>query len=214
MSGFLSRWKQSLLDTAARKPSGRFGRFVYGRLAGVEKMGLLALERLDLKADDVYLELAQGGGALLSRALGTVARAAAIDHSRDMVELATQSNREAVEQRRVEIVQGNAAALPWPDASFTCGACVASFLFFEDPVTVLREVNRVLKPGGRFVIVTPAQQASGFMKSIFRPWATSVRFYPSAEMQAMLEETGFVSVEVEVVSKRLFCYAEADVASS
>ena len=93
MSGFLSRWKQSLLDTAARKPSGRFGRFVYGRLAGVEKMGLLALERLDLKADDVYLELAQGGGALLSRALGTVARAAAIDHSRDMVELATQMPR-------------------------------------------------------------------------------------------------------------------------
>lgn len=209
MSGVLARWKQSVVDITARKPSGRLGRFVYGRLAGVEKMGRMALERLELREDDVHLELAQGGGALLSRALETVGRAAAIDHSADMVELAKRKNRAALEEGRVEIVEGDAATLPWPEDSFTCGACTASFLFFEDPVRVLREVNRVLKPGGRFVMVTPAQQASGLIKTVFAPWASSMRLYSEAEMRAMLAEAGFVSVEVKVLGKRLFCYAEA-----
>ncbi len=210
MSGAIARWKQSLLDSAARKPSGWFGRFVYGRLAGVDKMGQMALERLELRADDVHLELAQGGGALLSRALETVGRAAAIDHSADMVELAKQRNREAVAEGRVEIVQADAATLPWPEDFFTCGACTASFLFFEDPVRVLAEVHRVLEPGGRFVIVTPAQQAKGLIRTVFAPWASSMRLYTETEMEAMLAEAGFVSVEVKVMRKRLFCYAEAD----
>jgi ubiquinone/menaquinone biosynthesis C-methylase UbiE len=213
MSGVLARWKQSLLDSAARKPSGWFGRFVYGRLAGVDRMGQMALERLDLRPDDVHLELAQGGGALLSRALETVARAAAIDHSADMVELAKRKNREALEEGRVKIVQGDAATLPWPEDSFTCGACTASFLFFEDPVRVLREVERVLKPGGRFVMVTPAQQAKGLIGTVFAPWASSMRLYTETEMEAMLAEAGFTSAEVKVVGKRLLCYAEADMSS-
>ena len=214
MSGLLSRCNRSLLDIAARKPSGWLGRFVYGRLSGRDEPSHLALDRLGLEADDVYLELGQGGGILLNRALKTVRRAAAIDHSPDMVELAKQWNCDAVEEGRAEIVQGDAGSLPWPDGSFTCGACCATFLFFEDPAGALREVNRVLKPGGRFVIVTPAQQASGLIKTLFAPWASSMRLYTEAEMQAMLEEAGFVSVEVEVVKKRLFCYVEADGSSA
>jgi len=146
------------LDVVARKPSGLLGRFVYSRLSGGDKPAQLALERLDLEPDDVHFALGQGGGVLLRTALEAVERTAAIDHSPDMVEPAKQLNGEALVGGRAEIVHGDAAWLPWPDDSFTCGACVATFLFFEEPTNVLHEVNRVLRPGGRFVIVTPAKK--------------------------------------------------------
>jgi len=196
-----------MLDMVARRPSGRLGRVVYGRLSGDEPLARLVLDGLGLGPDDAYLEIGQGGGRLLARALETAGRAAGIDHSADMAALARRANREAVADGRAHIVVGDAAALPWPDDTFTCAACVATFLFFEEPMRVLREVRRVLRPGGRLGILTPAEQARGVVSRLFSPWSDDVRLYTPDEMIAMLGEAGFVAIDVEVRSKRLLAFA-------
>ncbi|CAN5582912.1 class I SAM-dependent methyltransferase [soil metagenome] len=43
-------------------------------------------------------------------------------------------------------------AMPWPDAEFDAAICTVSVQYMTKPVEIFREVNRVLKPGGLFVL--------------------------------------------------------------
>ncbi|HXP28544.1 MAG TPA: class I SAM-dependent methyltransferase, partial [Solirubrobacteraceae bacterium] len=51
--------------------------------------------------------------------------------------------------RRVELLQGEAEALPFADASFDCLTFTYLLRYVEDPAATLRELARVVRPGGR-----------------------------------------------------------------
>jgi SAM-dependent methyltransferase len=53
---------------------------------------------------------------------------------------------------RYEVVEGDAFHLPFPDASFDAVVCVRVIHHFEDPRPAIREMARVLKPGGTLVL--------------------------------------------------------------
>ncbi|MFP3905262.1 MAG: class I SAM-dependent methyltransferase [Armatimonadota bacterium] len=201
-SSSLKNW---FLDIIARKPSGWVGRFIYGRLSGMEATDARVIEALDLRANDVFLEIGQGAGLLVKKVLQTVDRAAAIDHSADMVALAKRNNREAVAAGRADILCGDATSLPWPDNHFTCGACIATFLFFDEPAVALREVLRVLGPGGRFVIATPSSEGEGMLPRLFGRWPEKAYLYGRDQMQELLHEAGFEDIDVELSRGRLWC---------
>jgi hypothetical protein len=78
------------------------------------------LETLGLTADDYLLEVGCGGGAFLQEALRSGCRAAAVDHSADMVRLAREVNHDAIAEHRLEILEASADRLPFPDATFSC----------------------------------------------------------------------------------------------
>lgn len=52
---------------------------------------------------------------------------------------------------------GDAAALPFGDGEFDRTACQAALMFFPEPVTALREMRRVTRPGGRVVVHVPGR---------------------------------------------------------
>jgi len=165
------------------------------------------LDKLQLKPDDVFLEIGCGGGVLLNMALETVKNAKAIDHSSDMVQIAREKNHEAVSEGRVEIVQGNAESLPWDDNSFTCATANQMFFFIDKPMMVLTEFYRVLKPGGRLVITSV--EDSILPKLLFFFWSHSMRLYKNSEMESMLKQARFQTVEVKNLERFLqLSYAE------
>ncbi len=193
------------VDITARKPAGWLGTRLYRDPKGHYRSFDLALEKLQLKPGDAYLEIGCGGGVLLERALKVVSTAMAIDLSRDMVKLSRELNRQAIAQGRVTIVEGNAENLPWGDESFSCVASANMFFFVEAPEAVLGEVYRVLKPGGRLVIATqPKAPWFWIMGKLF-----SMHLYTGQEMESMMRTAGFSNVEARTVGiLDQICYGE------
>ena len=195
------------VDMTARRPSGWLGKMMFRNPRGHYKAFRLTLEKLALKPDDILLEIGCGGGVLLNMALESVAQAKAIDHSPDMVRLARDRNQEALSDGKVEIVQGNAESLPWDDDLFTCAAAAEMFFFIEDPMIVLKEFYRVLKPGGRLVITS--LEASILPRLMFLPWSRSMHLYKNREMESMLKEAGFRTPDVTNMERFIqLSYAE------
>jgi hypothetical protein len=97
-----------------------------------------------------------GPGVLLQRMLAAGGTAAGLDHSPDMLALCMARNKEAVAGERLQLKLGDAAEIPWTQESFTAAVAANMFFFLYDPAKALRELHRVLTPGGRLVVATVA----------------------------------------------------------
>lgn len=198
---------ERFIDLTARRPAGEMGVSHYRNPEQHQADFAEALRMLQLTADDRYLEIGFGGGQLLEAALRSVRSAAGIDHSPDMVALAGERNAQAIASGRLQLVCGDVGRLPWQDGQFTCAAAVNMFFFVESPEACLRELRRVLEPGGRLVIVTVAQSDD---PAAHGSWSTALRAYPAPTMEAMLRFAGFGEVQVrEPGSGRQLSRAEA-----
>ncbi|MDP3768495.1 MAG: class I SAM-dependent methyltransferase [Dehalococcoidia bacterium] len=137
-------------------PHGPLG-WLAGRLMarGNAAMNELALGALEAQAGDAVLEIGFGPGAALERICRLVGdgRVAGLDSSPQMLREATGRLRQEIAAGRVQLREGYSSAMPYPDASFGRVLTVNTLYFWEQPQSDLREIRRVLKPGGRFVMV-------------------------------------------------------------
>ena len=187
-------------DIVARRPSTRLGRALYRDPRGHHPSFRAALERLALGPHDRLVELGCGGGAFLVRALATGCSAKAIDYSADMVALARQQNRTACVEDRLEVIEADAHRLPFADGEFTAATTMNAFFFFPDPAVVLREVCRVLAPGGRLVIVTHPPDLPGWVSRSFV--GRRMRGYPDDCLRQLCHDAGFADVNIERIGVR------------
>jgi len=81
-----------------------------------------------------------------------------LDISHTFVEIASRKAAEA--GVHVEFRQGNASSMPFAQDTFDFLVCRAAFKNFAQPVRALREMCRVLKPGGRCLIIDLRKDAS------------------------------------------------------
>jgi len=89
-------------------------------------------------------------GALAAPRVGREGAVVAVDISPAM--LAVGRSLPAPEGATIDWREGSAMALPLPDASFDLALCQLGLQFFSDRGAALREMRRVLAPGGRAVI--------------------------------------------------------------
>jgi SAM-dependent methyltransferase len=178
-----------LTDRVARRPSGARARAVYGADDVHDFARAAILEALRLGSEDRLLEIGCGGGLLLRDALATGAAATGLDHSEEMVRLASERAPGA------EVVAGSAERLRFADGSFTAVAMSIVFMFLPDPVAVLRECLRVLAPGGRVAVYTTAPELRG-TPAAPEPLAARSRFYDDAELAALARRAGLSDVAV------------------
>jgi SAM-dependent methyltransferase len=154
------------------------------------------LEGLALQKDDVLLEVGCGGGALLKRALATGCRTAGVDHSADMLKVASQQNARALAAGNLQLRYGDAAALPFPSERFTCAAMSGVLPWLPDPVAAFREVFRTLRPGGRFVVWTGGPKMYG-TPAAGPKRKGGVRLYEDPVVARFARRAGFSDVRIE-----------------
>jgi ubiquinone/menaquinone biosynthesis C-methylase UbiE len=110
-----------------------------------------------------------------------------------MVALTRENNPLAVAEGRLEVRQGDACALPWDDATYDAVTNVNALPFIQEPIKVLREAHRVLKPGGRFVAITTAKRT--YAPFLYAPWHFALVLYTADELARLLSAAGFEAVE-------------------
>jgi ubiquinone/menaquinone biosynthesis C-methylase UbiE len=134
-----------------------------------------------------------------------------LDISHSMVKIAAKKAAEG--GVKVDFKQGSASNMPFPAGSFDFLLCRAAFKNFAQPVEALKEMRRVLRPGGRGLIIDLKRNASpeevsravdGMGLSWFNGIMTKLVFktmliksaYSKEEFERMLDEANFSSVEI------------------
>jgi SAM-dependent methyltransferase len=189
------RFGDWLTDRRARRPSGEEARGVYREPLFHRPNFAVLLELLALGPEDVLLEVGCGGGVFLMDALESGCRAAAVDHSPDMVRLARETNAEAIAKGRLEILEGSAHRLPFPDEMFTCATMTGVLGFLPEPVAALAEIRRVLADGGRLVLLGSDPALRG-TPAAPEPMASRLRFYEDDDLVRMAHDAALTNARV------------------
>lgn len=171
------------------------------------------LERARPQPGERVLDLACGTGAVAREAVKRVSPSGSVvgvDVSPDMLRVAHEVV--GTDNGRIEWQQASAESLPLPDASFDLALCQQGVQFFPDKQGALRELRRVLKPGGRVALSVwrgiehnPVPEALSRAAN-GRLGAAILFTFGLAENGAlarMLEEAGFDGVSVEAVEKTI-----------
>jgi ubiquinone/menaquinone biosynthesis C-methylase UbiE len=185
-----------LIDRSGRRPSGAQARDFYRDPLYHLPNFRVILAELHLTPSDYPLEVGCGGGALLKELLKCGCHAAAIDHSRDMVQLASEENRDAIAEGRLTIQQAEATKLPFPDATFTHAVMTGVLSHLHDPVAVLREIRRVLASDGLLIVMGSDPEWRG-TPAAPEPAASRLRFYDDDAFRDLAVAAGFTSPRVE-----------------
>lgn len=185
--GRLARWRLARqADKLARRPHGRQARRTYGSPTSHDFLWPQLLDALQLTKDDRLLDVGCGGGAFIRHARDTVGcEVAGVDHSREMVKLA-----------QPYAALGAADALPFETGYFTAVSSIQAFMFFADPVQVLREMRRVLDPErGRGAIWTTAPEGRGTPASP-EPFASLGHFHSDEQLLEYARIAGFLEPRI------------------
>ncbi|WP_447980116.1 class I SAM-dependent methyltransferase [Candidatus Nitrospira bockiana] len=181
---------KSILMRAFGRPRGMLGRLGGMIMARTNRrIAERAIELLDAQPNDSVLEVGFGPGVgieLLARSASS-GLVAGIDPSTEMVDQATARNAEGIRTGRVVLKQGVAESVPFKDARFDKALAINSMQIWPDAGAGLREIRRVLKPGGKLVLgFTPysGQRKEGLLE--------------------LLAEAGFAGVHVKDVNED-FC---------
>jgi SAM-dependent methyltransferase len=156
---------------------------------------------------DRILDVGCGTGIvarLLRERLGGGARIAGVDANAEMIAMARTLAPE------LDWYEGNALNLPFADASFELAVSQQMLQFIPDRATALREIRRVLAPGGRFVAATwrarheqPLYELLGQIAERHLGTANEKRFSFGDEpaLRGSLTEAGFTNIRIEAVTR-------------
>jgi SAM-dependent methyltransferase len=148
------------VSAQAARPHGLLG-WALGRLWVHETAALndKAIALLDPAPGEAVLDLGCGPGRAVAAIAERGARVTGIDPSPVMISQARHRNRAAVASGQVQLHTGDAESLPAPYATIDAALTVHTLYFWPDLLAGLREIHRVLVPGGRLAIgLRPAER--------------------------------------------------------
>lgn len=192
-------FSEKLMDQGG-KPSGLLGRCIGFLMnlnhSGVYKWGLGAISPA---SNATVLDIGCGGGeAVKLLAMNCPeGKIYGLDHSPEMVSLASKVNQAFVEKNRVQIDYGSVSALPYSDCLFDIVTAFETIQFWKNLDADLKEVLRVLKPTGKLLIVNRYPDLEGRNAN----WAEFLQIRSSKEYHERLSHAGYGDISTDIASK-------------
>lgn len=189
-----------------KKPTGYFGRLVARKMNREhDEVTRWGLGHIGVPEDGVVLDIGCGGGRNLSNLtrLMPLGHVVGVDHSRDMVLLSKRLNRGMARLGRLETIEATVSHLPFREGTFDAVTAVETYFFWPDLVNDFREVLRVIRPEGVFLLVSEQYKHPDFERRNSE-WEKLAGFSTNTpeELRCLLLEAGYCSVESYELEER------------
>ena len=180
------------------------------------------LKELKVAPGKFALDLCCGTGDItiaLAKQVGPSGNVIGLDFNQEMLDLAEQKIRQQDLQKEIQLKQGDAMELPYPDQSFDIVTIGFGLRNVPDANQVLKEIYRVLKPTGKVGVLETSQPTNPLVKlgwksyfKLFPSFAkllganvsdyqylshTTAKFVSAEHLKAMLIKNGFKNVHVD-----------------
>lgn len=187
------------------KPTGEAGEQMLARMN--ESHGPLTtwgLSHFNWRGNETVLDIGCGGGANLKRMSDcvTTGHLTGVDYSETSVQTSRQTNEEAIKAGKMDVCQGSVEKLSFADDSFDKITTVESFYFWPDPPENLKEVSRVLKKGGTFLLIAEIYERPDLSPATRENINHYNLYNPTPEtFETIFRKAGFTAVTVHIDPK-------------
>lgn len=166
-----------------------------------------ALEHAGPGPHPAALDIGCGGGRTLQRLAGIPGTT--VVHGVDYSEASVTASRK-FNSPQITIQQASVSQLPFPDAAFDLITAVETHYYWPNLPQDLREVHRVLKPGGTFLIIAEAYRGRSFNLLYHASMKLIGGAYMTHEQHRdLLVQAGFGDVEIFLNQKKGWLCAKA-----
>ena len=190
-----------------KKPEGLGGKIMVAMMnSGHGKLADWGMSFLGLSTDAAVLDCGCGGGANLCKLLkrcpnGTVT---GIDYSSVSVEKSKKLNAKTISEGRCCVLEASVAALPFEDNKFDVVTAFETVYFWPGLVDCFREVYRVTKTGGIFLICNEATGDTD-KNDKWTQLIDGMTIYRDAQLKTALREAGFTNIQIHKNKKDWLC---------
>ena len=189
-----------------QKPSGWWGRLTLRRMnASHAKLTDWGLGQIGIERGYTILDVGCGGGRTVSKlaAIATEGKVYGVDYSEESVAATKEINARAIDAGRVEVRHGSVSQLPFSDGMFDLVTAVETHFWWPNLAADMREVFRVVKAGGKLVVVAEVYKGAGTMTSkLAEKYAsrTGMTLLSAEEHRELFANAGYS--DVQVIEKR------------
>ncbi|MFO7953113.1 MAG: class I SAM-dependent methyltransferase [Bacillota bacterium] len=189
-----------------KKPTGEQGRVTVQEMnENHYKLTSWGLEQIKTAKNSTILDIGCGGGLTVARLaeMALNGKVYGIDYSADCVTWSKQYNEQLIAEDRVEIIHSGVENMPFEDNWFDLVLAVETIYFWPNIVRCFEEVKRVLKPGGRFLIINAVYPSDKFKERNERYLASGeMAMYSPGELKRLLEKAGFSVVALDLIEDK------------
>jgi ubiquinone/menaquinone biosynthesis C-methylase UbiE len=188
------------------KPTGWLGRFTLWRMnSSHSKLTDWGLAHISIEKHYTILDVGCGGGKTISKlaALATQGKIYGVDYSEESVAATKSFNSPSIEAGRVEVRPGSVSQLPFSDGMFDLVTAVETHFWWPNLPADMREIFRVLKPGGQFIIIAEVYKGANTTASrLAEKYAsrTGMTLLSVDEHRELFANAGYS--DVQVIEKR------------
>jgi ubiquinone/menaquinone biosynthesis C-methylase UbiE len=183
-----------------RKPSKWLGRFFLWIMnKSHSALTDWGLKHVQIQENFSILDVGCGGGRTIEKlaAIATRGKVCGVDYANGSVAASRATNAQLIESGRVEIKQASVSHLPFPDNTFDLITAVETQYYWPDLANDMREVLRVLRPAGTFIVIAESYKNGKYSKlhgpvmKLLRSSSLSV-----TEQRELFASAGYTDIQI------------------